>query len=588
MSTLTQVPAVDGGREPFCASSTLVTVRLLRAIARFVDSHGWLVFATVSAVCGWLRLNTLASRPLDHDELYSFYIAQAPSLKQLLELTRTVDLHPPLSYILIRASFRIFGIGSWSCRLPCVLAFLLTTALLFWLARRILSPLYAIVSLLFLWSVPFTYRAGEARPYSLLLCFTALMLASWHRAIEPSSSTAGNRRFALLSLTSGGFGLLLSHVLGVLPYSAFFAAELVRFRLRRKPDWSLWLALLLPAISGLTYLPLLRTRAAIVFTDQYRVTPMRIVNCYWEAIRLLTIPLMFAVLLALLWPLVQRRNSQYGERANLPTSQTAISAPLAFVLACFSLVPVGIGTVFARTGTAFFDRYGIVILIPLALVPSLLVGFRTQRNQMAGVALALVLAAVFFFNTSGRVWLIEQLGNYAPPKAAKLLLNLLALPQLIYEPVQPRVPPRLQKALEAAPPVSDLATVEPDLPLVANTGLTFLEVDRQGDAKLANRLYLLDDRQAAASIAHDTVFENYDRLTRVFPIRGKVEPYCTFISAHPRFLVLGAYNHPQGWLLKKLDMDGADLRIIGTYVGITEEAQFYKVTVAKAGCPAGP
>jgi hypothetical protein len=136
--------------------------------------------------------------------------------------------------------------------------------------------------------------------------------------------------------------------------------------------------------------------------------------------------------------------------------------------------------------------------------------------------------------------------------------------------------------------VSNLDAIDPDLPLVANTGLTFLEIDRQGDADLTKRLYLLNNRQAAASIAHDTVFENYDRLTKVFPIRGKVEPYCAFISEHPRFLALGAYNHPQGWLLKKLDMDGADLHIVGTYAGITEEAQLYEVTVLKAACPAQP
>jgi hypothetical protein len=74
----------------------------------------------------------------------------------------------------------------------------------------------------------------------------------------------------------------------------------------------------------------------------------------------------------------------------------------------------------------------------------------------------------------------------------------------------------------------------------------------------------------------------------VFPIRGQVEPYCPFIGEHPRFLVLGAYNHPQGWLLKKLDVDGANLNIIGTYGGITEEAQVYEVTVFKAVCPTRP
>jgi len=571
-------------------SSPFLTVRLLKALAAFVETCGWVVFAAVTSVCGWIRLNTLSSRHLDHDELYTFYIAQAPTLRQLLALTRTVDLHPPLSYLLIRISFAIFGVSSWSCRLPSVLAFFFTVALVFWLVKRILSPLYGIISVLFLWSVPFTYQADEARPYSLLLCFTTLMLVSWYRAIEAPDSNfiSRDRCFALLTLTVGGFGLLLSHVLAVLPYAALFAAELVRLSIRRKSDWGLWAALLAPSISGLTYLPLIRTHSGILFTDEYHATPIRIFNFYWWSIRFLAVPLMLVTLLAFLWPMLRRPASQDQRQATPPAPLPAVFRPLGFLLCCLAVIPLGVGVLFAHTGTAFFDRYGIVVMIPIALVPALLLGFRTQRNQMAGVAVALVLSATLFLDTSGKLWLIEQLGNFAPPRVARYALNVLALPPIITERVKPRVAPHLQKALDAAPAVSNLDAIDPDLPLVANTGLTFLEIDRQGDAELTKRLYLLNDRQAAASIAHDTVFENYERLKKVFPIRGKVEPYCAFISEHPRFLALGAYNHPQGWLLKKLDMDGADLQIIGTYTGITEEAQLYEVTVLKAACPARP
>jgi hypothetical protein len=589
MSLLAQTPRIGAHPEVHAGSSPFVTVRLLQAISRFVETRGWVAFAAVSSVCGWIRLGGFASRHLDHDELYTFYIAQAPTLRQLLALTRTVDLHPPLSYLLIRASFAIFGVSSWSCRLPCVLAFFFTVALVFWLAKRILSPLYGIISVLLLWSVPFTYQADEARPYSLLLCFTALMLVSWYRAAEVSADfISHDRRLALLTLTLGGFGLLLSHVLGVLPYAAFFAAELVRLSIRRKADWGLWTALLAPAISGLTYLPLIRTHSGILFTDEYHATPMRIVSFYSWSIRFLPIPLMLVALLACLWPILRRPASQDQRQVTPPAPLPALLRPLGFLLCCLALIPLGVGILFAHTDTAFFDRYGIVVMIPIALVPALLLGFRTQRNQMAGVAVTLVLCATLFLNTSGKLWLIEQLGNFAPPRVARYALNALALPPIITERVKPRVAPHLQKALDIAPPLSNLDAIDPELPLVANTGLTFLEIDRQGDAELTKRLYLLNDRQAAASIAHDTVFENYDRLEKVFPIRGKVEPYCAFINEHPRFLALGAYNHPQGWLLKKLDMDGADLHIIGTYAGITEEAQLYEVTVLKAACPAQP
>jgi hypothetical protein len=456
------------------------------------------------------------------------------------------------------------------------------------MARRIFTSLYGIIAVLVFWSVPFTYQADEARPYSLLLCFTALMLASWYRATEVRDTGATSRRWALLTMAVAGFGLLLSHVLGVLPYAAFFGAELVRLRIRRKPDWSLWIALLAPAISVLTYLPLFRSHAAILFTEQYRVTPMRIVNCYLRSITFLVIPLLVAALIAFLWPKQPQGRSQQESETTRLGSRWAALAPLTFLLGSLYLVPVAVAIIFAHTGTAFFDRYAFVAIIPISLTPALVLGLRTQRNQMSALAVALVLGAVLVLNTTGKPWLIEQLANLAPPRVAAFALNAFAAPPIVTEPVVPMVPERLQAALAAAPVVSDLDAIDPDLPLVANTGLTFLEIDQEADAELTARLYLLNDRQAATAIAHDTVFENYDRVKRVFPIRGQVAPYCAFIGEHPRFLALGAYNHPQGWLLKKLDRDGANLHLIGVYRGITEEAQLYEVTVLKATCPARP
>jgi hypothetical protein len=586
MSSLAPSPAVGAHPAIQRDSSSLASVWLLRAFAKFVDNHAWLVFAIVSSTCGWVRLNAFVSRPLDHDELFTFYIAQAPTLRQLLALTRTIDLHPPLSYLLTRVSFSLCGINAWSCRLPSVLAFFITGALVFWLVKHILSPLYGIIAALLLWSVPFAYQADQARPYSLVLCFTTIMLVGWYRAIEAPECAilSYDRRWALLTLSIGGFGLLLSHVLGIIPYAAFLGAESLRYLIRRKVDGRLWAVLIAPAISVLTYVPLLHSHATLLFTDDYRATPMRILGFYSWSIRYLPIPLTLIALLAVLGPAaLSRDETKVGTEGPSKT----ILCPLGFLLACFTLIPVAIGIIFARTGTSFFDRYGVVVLIPIALVPALVLAYRTQRNQIAAILLAFVLGAVFFLNTAGKPWLIEQIATLAPPASARYAIAAFTLPPLIEERVKPAVPDRLREAFSAAQPVADLNAVEPDLPVVANTGLTFLEVDQRANAALTRRLYLLGDEQAATKISHDTVFENYDRIQRSFPIHSTVEPYCTFIRKHPRFLVLGAYNHPQGWLLKRLDIEGADLRIIGTYPGITEEAQLYEVTVSKASCPAG-
>jgi len=149
------------------------------------------------------------------------------------------------------------------------------------------------------------------------------------------------------------------------------------------------------------------------------------------------------------------------------------------------------------------------------------------------------------------------------------------------------VPERLQAALAAAPVVSDLDAIDPDLPLVANTGLTFLEIDQEADAELTARLTFSmtgsSDRNRARYCVRE-LRSGQESLSHPRPGR----PLLRLYREHRAFLALGAYNHPQGWLLKKLDRDGANLHLIGVYRGITEEAQLYEVTVLKATCPARP
>jgi uncharacterized membrane protein len=194
MSLIAPIPMLGTRSEADPCPSPFVTVRLLKAFYRLIDTRGWVVFAATSVFCAWRYLNVAASRHLDHDELFTFYIAQAPSLRQLLNLTHTRDLHPPLSYLLVRSSFAIFGISSWSCRLPFLLAFLATGALVYFFVTRLLPPIYGLIATLILWSSPYAHLAAEARPYAMMLCFTTLVLVSWNRLIQADGAPVIARR----------------------------------------------------------------------------------------------------------------------------------------------------------------------------------------------------------------------------------------------------------------------------------------------------------------------------------------------------------------------------------------------------------
>jgi hypothetical protein len=579
MSGLAQTPMIAAERGLYADASPFVTVRILRALSRFVETGKWIAFAAVSLLCGWARPHAMATRHLDHDELFTFYIAQAPTLRQMLVLTRTIDLHPPLSYLLVRGSFAIFGVSAWSCRLPSFVAFVLTTVLLFWFVTRMLSPVHGLIPVLLLWSSPYSYLATEARSYSLLLCFTTLVLVSWYQA---ATHTDG-RRWALLGVALGGVGLFLSHVLALFSFLAIVSAEGVRWWIRRKPDWQLWAALMAPTVAVLSYLPLVRLRTGVLYAEQYQATPWRLASGYWEALRLLLTPYALIALLVVAWHFLSKPRNDSFRRDSLP-ARVSLRALLLFLF----LVPLEVGVLFARTGTAFFERYGIVMLIPCVVFPVLFLAYRTCGDRLAASAGAVLLVVLFVFNTSGKAWLVEELSDIFPPKVVAKLLFIVASPPMGAQPLKvPQIPPYLGKDLARAPLVTHLDTVEPGLPLVAGNGPTFLELDKYENAALTGRLYLLTDHEAASNIAHSTVFDTYGQARTVFPIRGQVEPYCAFVHQHSEFLVLGGYNHPDTWLLRKLERDGAHLSIIGTYDdGVIEEHHIYRVSVANDHCEA--
>jgi len=580
MSSAARCRPIQAASKVGSGSSSFFTVRLLYAIADFAETHSWSVFAAICLGCGWGRVANLNSRHLDHDEIFTFYIAQAPTFRELLRLTHTIDFHPPLSYLLVRVSFAIFGVSAWSCRLPFLLGFLGTSALLFVFLRRLLSPVYGLMATLLLWSTPYAHLANEARPYAMVLCFVTLILVSWYELAEERGSTG--KRWSLATLTASGFGLLLSHVLGVLAYAAFIATEASRFWIRRRPDWRLWFAFLLPLTSAIVYLPIIRGRFDISFADAWRVTPLRIANCYWEELRYLVTPLMFIGLIAAAWPFVSNRRKGVGRR-KLPVTDLL----LGLLLLLLFLVPLEIGFIFAKTGTAFYERYASVFLIPCVVSPTLLLGYRTSCNRVAATCVAVLLVILFILNTSEKAWLTGQLSSVFPSKIAARLMYVLALPPVgLPQPTIPAVPRYLEADLSSAPRVSHLEALDPGLPFVAGNGPTFMELDQYQDAALRQRLYLLTNHEAAANITHATVFDHYEQVKAAFPIRGQVEPYCEFLREHSQFLVLGRYNHPDTWLLRKLEMDGAKLRIVGTYEddNVIEEHDIYRVSMSGNNC----
>src|SRR5579859_6089196 len=77
-------------------------------------------------------------RHLWYDELHTVYIAQATSVRQFIDEIRLLDLNPPLTYVLVRASMSVLGPTELGARLPAIIGYFLGSMGMFiFIARRV-------------------------------------------------------------------------------------------------------------------------------------------------------------------------------------------------------------------------------------------------------------------------------------------------------------------------------------------------------------------------------------------------------------------------------------------------------------------
>jgi hypothetical protein len=494
----------------------------------FTPLHTGLALLALAAF--YICLTAVGSaRQFWHDELFTYYIAKAPTMA-LFWHELHFDLNPPLVYLAVRASLRLFGDSEYAARLPSILGFGICSLCLFLFVARRLQPRYGFVALLVFWSTPVLYYATEARPYGLLLGFFGLAMLAWQSAIR-----AGRSALSVVALAAAVFAMMTTHFFALFYIGPFCLAELIRQFRNRKFDWAVWAALLLPTIFLFIYIPVMTSYQAGAFPPTFQGGLKHVPLFYKHALTdespLLLVALCIAVLAG-------RRRSIAGERR----SEAMTPVEMGFA-AGLLLLPLVLNIVLMRSHSAFFDRYAYPALLGLGILLAFFLAFVTRASRLAAAILSLSL-----------------FGYLAAAEAALPLLSAW----------------RAHGRPAAASP---LLAIEPDLPLVANSGLVFLEMDRYADPRTVARLHYLSDRDLAIRYAHATIFEGFGNLKKFFPIRAAVDPYAQFVSEHPRFLVLGTPDFPEDWLLRRLLDIHAAVRYIGDIPGPYRDSALYEVTM---------
>lgn len=506
----------------------MISRKALDRSADWLEKHSLflLVFLTALYV---LMLLPFAGRPLWHDELFTYYIGNAPSFERFLEDVRRLDLNPPMVYVLTRFSTRLFGGSPVAARVPSMIAFWGFSMIFFAYMRQKTGVLWASVTVLLFWSGVFFYYAAEARPYALILLFTSVVLLSYDRSV-----TSSDRAWPLAGVAAGSAGVILTHVFAPFYLAPFFFAEMVRYVRTKKADWPLWAAMVLPLACIAIYIPLIRRYEGGLFPPAFQPSFFALARFFWLIPRLS----FWAFLAAGVGALLAMR---YGPSEPEPSHWRLTDGALAGALLA---MPAVISLALLKTHGAFWDRYCIT-------------------SAVAGYAIC--------------VWLLAR---WVQRRTSAALFSLiLIMPVLLVT----KVVLPLRAATQVPPSAAVLESVHPELPLVSASGVTFLEMDHNESPHFKKRLYYLMDRDSAIRYAHATLFEGFDVLKQYFPIESNVDRLRPFEKEHQHFLVLSRPNFPENWLLPELRDEHATIQQIGKYSIPYEDRDLYEVTLPASG-----
>jgi len=212
-------------------------------VERFAPAMAVLLIVTFAA---WAWFASRGTR-LQFDELLELSASSAPTSGQVLSyLAAGVDFNPPLSHLLVRASMSLFGDTELAARLPAFVGVVLLLICLYSLLSRQFTRSYGVMAMLAILCLPVRDYAVQARPYGLVLGFSALALICYRNACQ-----RGDRALALIGLAGCSAALVASHYYAALVIGVILAAELARTWELRRVDWPVLVCCAAPALAVL-------------------------------------------------------------------------------------------------------------------------------------------------------------------------------------------------------------------------------------------------------------------------------------------------------------------------------------------------
>lgn len=480
---------------PGSSGSTSRGERLAARLAALLEAHRFALLALFS-VCYFGVVLLLASRKLFwYDELFTWHIAQMPSVADMRHaLDQGMELHPLPFFLVTRLGLALVDNDHIGMRLPEMVGVWTAAVCVFLFVARRTNALYGTMAIMTLLLTRAMRYAYEGRPYGLALGFVGLSLYAWQRATEE-----GRRTIWLVVLALAIAGIVSSSFYAILAVFALVAGEAVRTWSRKKIDWGVWGAMATGLASILFYLPdLLRGMSRFSegsWASPYKMVVFDMYRSLFGDFTLILVPLVAVVPLVLAFRSPRPFQPDGTAGRLVPREIVAAVALLALPVVGYLAAELAVEAITARY--VLPATIGFSILLPLA-------AFRLARGS-ALFATAYVAVAAVAFAATGVAFEYSSLGR------AHLAV------------------PRLRKLLAEQPADLPVAILDP-IP-----ALVLMHYEEPENAK--RLVYILPRRdpmppqELAAWREHST----WLKMREVFPVQ--VEELPIFREEHPRFLL---------------------------------------------------
>lgn len=489
-------------------------------IAGFCENHRfWLLsfFSTIYfAAIGLISVH----KTLENDELYTLNIARLASLSEVWSALLTgAEQLPPFFYVLTRASIALFGENAFALRLPAMVGVWIMCLCLFHFVTIRSTALYGLVAMLFPLTTGAYYYAYEARPYGLVLGFSGLALICWQTLAE------NNHRLTMLVLFALSLAAAIScHYYAVLILIPFACGEIVRAIKMRRPDVSIWTAMIISLAPLLIFLPLIKSAKS--YSTAFWAQPVWGDAPYFYYFMLISAALPITAFLILVALYVTLSKKEYLVADDEPESSLTVHETAALI--GFLAIPFVSVAMAVFVTHAFTYRYALPATLGLGIMLPMAFKWLLRGHNLLTLLLVLLLT-LGFARRGGMVLQEVEARNQQRRQAIKMM----------------------QQNDEKA------------LPIVCSDAHIFLVLSHYAPPEIKSRLvYLGDPERSMRYLGHNSVERGmFEMLKPWFHLN--IEPYQNYLASGKGFLLIADSENFLNWILTDLPATGRHIELRG-------------------------